>query len=298
MSTAQLTPLFGNDVLSRVERMRLFPRRKLTDRRRGEHLFGKGGSSTEFSDFRDYVPGDDVRYVDWNIFLRLNRPFVKLFHHEEQMHIVLVVDASASMAFENKLLRAQQLTAALGVMGLFSLEPVSVHVINDAGRASPRLSPCTGRASLGKLLSFAQQIEPGGAAPVEDGITAMLNHHRGRGIAIILSDFLTFGDVRTAFNRLNSAGLETFAIQILGPTEIDPELAGDLRLEDSETGATLDVSGAAQLLSLYHEHRAAFARQLDELCQQRGGRFLATRSDEPLNTLLFDTLRRKGWVRG
>jgi len=101
----QFTTLFDNKTLSMLERMRLNPTRRLTNRSRGEHLSGKGGTSTEFSDYRNYVPGDDVRYIDWNIFARLNRPYMKQYQHEEEMHVVLILDASSSMDYEDKFLR-------------------------------------------------------------------------------------------------------------------------------------------------------------------------------------------------
>ena len=111
MATAQFTSLLENSTLARVERMRLTPLRRLTNRSRGEHLAGKGGTSTEFNDYRDYVAGDDMRYVDWNIFSRLNRPYLKLYRHEEEMHVVVLLDASSSMLFGSKFERARQLAA-------------------------------------------------------------------------------------------------------------------------------------------------------------------------------------------
>src|SRR6478609_10401896 len=115
-STSQFTSLLTNATLARVERMRMLPMRRRTNRSRGEHLAGKGGTSTEFNDYRDYVAGDDMRYIDWNIFSRLNRPYVKLYRHEEEMHVVILVDASTSMRFEGKLDLAKQLAGACGLM--------------------------------------------------------------------------------------------------------------------------------------------------------------------------------------
>jgi len=290
----QMTSLFDNRVLGRLELMRIVSSRRFTNRSRGEHLTGRGGSSTEFSDFRDYVPGDDVRFVDWNVFARLNRPYIKLFEIEEEMHVAIVVDASASMLFEQKLHRAKQLAAAFGVMGLMGTERVSVSAFRQEG--TERLRPCTGRASLAKLFTFIERIEGGGQAPLEQGVEAFLTRHVGKGLVVLLSDFLTFGDITKAFNRLFSSGLDILGIQILGPSEIDPELAGDIRLVDSETLSTLDVSSAADLLTIYHEHRESFARELATLCQQRFGRFLSIGSADPLDGVLFDLLRRRGWV--
>lgn len=295
--TAQFTSLLDNDVLSRVERLRMNPTRRLTNRSRGEHLSGKGGTSTEFSDYRDYVPGDDVRYVDWNIFSRLQRPYLKLYQHEEEMHVVILVDGSSSMLFENKFERARQLAGAFGVMGLMNVERVSAYSCNHVGKAPLMLPPCSGRVSIKRMFEFLERLEGGGDFPIEGAVEAVLRHHRGRGIAVLLSDFLTFGDLPRPLNMLFSAGLEIFAVQILSPVELDPEVTGDIRFIDCETGGTLDVSSAGDLLGLYHEHRLALEDELAMLCRQRSGRFLSINSRDPLEWVLFDLLLRQGWVR-
>jgi len=294
---AQFTSLLPNKVLAQLERMRLNPTRRLTNRTHGEHLSGKGGTSTEFTDYRDYVAGDDVRYVDWNIFSRLNRPYLKLYRHEEEMHVVVIIDASSSMMFENKFDLARRLAASFGVMTLMNIERLSVYSCNHVGDAPKLLPPCTGRVSMKRLFAFLEQIEGGGDFPIEEAVEAVLHRHRGRGIAVLLSDFSTFGDIQRSLNYLFSAGLEIFALQILSSAELDPELNGDLRLVDSETGHTLDVSSAGDLLGIYHQHRLAQEEQLATWCRQRSGRYLAVDSSEPLETILFDRLRRQGWVR-
>lgn len=295
MAEPQLTKLLANRDLDRLARLRLNVSRRFTNRSRGEHLAAKGGTSTEFCDYRDYTPGDDVRFVDWNIFARIERAYIKQFHQEEEMHVALLVDASNSMLFENKLTLARQLAAALGVLGLHGNEKVSAYALGSAG-AAPRLAPCRGRGAQGKLYAFLEAIEGGGDAPIERGIEGFLRQHSGRGVAVVLSDFLTDGDLRRAFNLLHSSGLEVFAVQILGPGEIDPDVAGDLRLVDCETLGNLDVSSAADLLAIYQEYRAAHTAQLLALCQQRAGKFLSISAAEPLERVLFDVMRRKGWI--
>jgi uncharacterized protein (DUF58 family) len=295
-TTKQITTLFDNKVLSQVERMRLNPTRRLTNRSRGEHVSGKGGSSTDFADYRNYVAGDDVRNVDWNIFSRLHKPYLKLFSHEEEMHIVLIVDASSSMMFEGKFERARQLAAALGVMGLMNMEKVSAYSCNHIGTQPACMAPCTGRTSMKRLFDFLENIEAGGDFPIERAIDAVLARHRGRGIAVLLSDFLTLGELQQPLNLLFRSGLEIFALQILSPVELNPEVTGDLRFVDSETGASLDVSSVGELLGIYHEHREALAEELSLMCRQRAGRFLSLNSADPLEVVLFDELRRRGWV--
>lgn len=296
-NTAQFTSLLDNQALSRLERMRLNPTRRLTVRSRGEHLAGKGGSSIEFTDYRDYSAGDDVRSVDWNIFSRLHRPYVKLYRHEEEMHVMILVDASSSMLFEGKFERAKQLAAAFGLMGLMGLERVSVYSCNHRGKEPSLLPPCTGRINRKRLFEFLEGIQGGGDFPADQAVQAVLRRHRGRGIAVLLSDFLTFGDLHRPLNMLFSSGLEVFAMQVLSPTELNPEVTGDIRFVDCETGETLDISSAGGLLSIYHEHRAALAEDLATMCRQRSGRFLSIGSQDSLDWVLFDLLRRRGWVR-
>jgi uncharacterized protein (DUF58 family) len=292
-SAAQITSLLTNRDLDRLARLRLNASRRFTNRARGEHLAAKGGTSTEFCDFRDYAPGDDVRFVDWNIFARINRPYLKQFHMEEEMHIALLVDASTSMTFQGKFELARQIAAAIGVLGLRGSEKVSAAVLGGAPRM---LRPCSGRSSQRKLFAFLEGIESGGDVPVDVAIEGFLRHHSGRGVAIVLSDFLTTGDLRRAFNLLSSAGLEIFALQILCPAELSPEISGDFRLVDCENESTLDISNAGDLLALYHEYRDALEAQLSGLCAKRKGRFLSTSSAEPFERLFFETMRRKGWV--
>jgi len=293
----RLTPLLSNEALSRLERLRINAGQRFTSKSTGEHLSGKGGRSVEFSDYRDYAPGDDVRFVDWNIFARLNRPYLKLYHQEEELHVVILLDASSSMGFEGKLDRARQLAAAFGLMGLFGRERVSVYSFNDSGAAPNRLAPCVGRANMLKIFGFIERIEAGGDAPVEEGMESFLKHHAGRGVAVLLSDFLTFGDLTRAFNLIFGAGLEIFAVQILAPSEIDPDVTGDTRLVDCETEGNLDVSSAGDLLDLYQEYRISYERRLAVLCQQRSGHFLSISSQAPLEWVLFDLFPRRGWVR-
>ena len=294
MPAAQITSLLSNRDLDRLARLRLNASRRFTNRARGEHLAAKGGTSTEFCDFRDYSPGDDVRFVDWNIFARINRPYLKQFHMEEEMHVVLLIDASTSMTFEGKLDLAQRLAAAFGMLGLRGSEKVSAYV---AGADSPALlRPCSGRSAASKLFAFLENLPSGGSEPIEKGIESFLRQHRGRGVVIVLSDFLTTGELRRGFNLLFNAGLEAFALQILGPKEITPEITGDFRLVDSEVESNLDISSVGDLLAIYQEYRAAHEAQLSALCQQRSGRFLSVNAVEPFERVFFDLLRKKGWV--
>ncbi|MBV9127300.1 MAG: DUF58 domain-containing protein [Verrucomicrobia bacterium] len=303
-AASAVTSLLSNADLDRLARLRLRPLQRLTSRTRGEHLGGKGGTSTEFCDYRDYAAGDDLRHVDWNAFSRLHRPYLKVFHTEEERHVLLVLDASSSMRFEGKLSRAKSLAAAFAALALRGHERLSAfafYASENSSRQMARLPSCAGRMSLRKAFAFIEAIDEtrGGDLTLELGIERALQQHSGgRGIAIVISDFLTAGDLGRAFNLVAGAGLELWALQLLGPSERDPALAiqGDLRLVDSETVQALDLSAAGDLLALYHEYRLAHEQRLQAICQARAGRFVSLGSDEPLNTVLFDRLRRLGWI--
>lgn len=297
MRNSVKTSLLNPSQLTRVERLRLNSSRRFTSRMRGEHLAGRSGSSNEFSDYRDYVAGDDTRFVDWNVFARLRRPYMKLYREEDEMNVVLLIDASASMADEEKFDRARQLAACFGIMALFGGERLSAYCLRETGEPIAQWKPARGRGQAAKFAHFLEGLEPGGDAPLEHCIESALRYHRGRGMAIILSDFLTLGDLKQPFNRLFSQGLETMAVQILSARELAPELSGDARLVDCETDTTLDVSANAYLLELYHEHLAELQQTLSSLSKARGGRFLSLSSADSLERMLFDQVMRAGWIR-
>ena len=214
--------LLSPKTVNRLERMRFNPRQRLTSRHRGDHLRGRGGSSTEFSDYRDYSPGDDTRFIDWNIFSRLQRPYLKLFHLEEEMNVVIIVDGSKSMDFDGKFEMAQKLAAALSTIGLHSNEKVSLYLVQDSNRSVPEhISPSSGRFHKNAFFQFIENAQAGGSLQLHEGIEQVIKHHTGKGLAIVISDFMTIGDMNKAFNLLFSNGLAPYALQILSPAELN-----------------------------------------------------------------------------
>jgi hypothetical protein len=178
------------------------------------------------------------------------------------------------------------------MVGLLNGERVSAYVSNGGAR----LPACRGRASLRRMFGFLESVQAAGPEPLEAAMESLLKHHRGRGVCVVASDFLSFGDIPRGLNRLYAAGLEVLGIQILAPTEIDPQIAGDFRLVDAETQGTLDVSSTAELLAIYDEHRRAHEAELASGCARRGGRFVSISSESSVESVLFDVLRRQGWL--
>lgn len=284
--------------INRLERMRFNPRQRLTSRHRGDHLRGRGGSSTEFSDYRDYSPGDDTRFIDWNIFSRLQRPYLKLFHLEEEMNVVIILDASKSMAFDKKFEMAQKMTAALSTIGLHSNEKVSLYIIQNKEQSVPEhISPCSGRFHKNAFFKLIENTEAGGSLQLNEGIEQVVKHHKGKGMAFVISDFMTIGDMNKAFNLLFSNGLAPNALQILAPSELNPELNGDIRFVDSESAAILDISAVGSLTEIYHEYLYNLQTNLSEHCQKRSGLFFCTDSHTDPEDVLLNTMVRRGWIK-
>ncbi|MFO1528481.1 MAG: DUF58 domain-containing protein [Kiritimatiellia bacterium] len=296
MSARALTPLLTNAQIHRIERLRIGASRRFTNRGRGEHLAGRGGASTEFADFRDYHEGDDIRYIDWNIYSRLRRPYLKIFRTEEEMHVVIIVDASASMRFDGKHGRALSLAAAFGISGLLAGERVSVVTFNAAKspeRLPPRsasVSPCAGSFRLPRLGTRTRR----GHARRRRR-TRALRLHRSRGAALLLDDFLTPGDLRRTFNQLRWRQPEILATTSMARRRrpADRRRPPPRRQRNRRHARRLLLPA---LMDAYHDHRAGFLRGIEQGARRRGGNFLSLDAAEDLDHQLFDTLRRRGWL--
>lgn len=236
--------------------------------------------------------------MDWHAFARLQRPYLRLFRLEEDRHLVLLVDASASMRGSGKFERARQLAAAFACLGLASGDRVSLWCFGAPGDAR-RIAPLRGMQMLSRALAACAALEPAGTADANltppQAVARVLARHIGRGACLLISDFTHDGEPEPALNRLHAAGLEPLGIQVLARDELDPDPGGDARLIDSETGAGLDVSTAAGALEMYLEALAAHRNRLAAAFAGRGGRFAACADDEDLRALLLDRLRRHGW---
>lgn len=288
--------LLPPDVLARVERLTLVTRRRLTARGSGAHRSSRSGRSLEFKDHRPYSRGDDVRLLDWSLLARTRRPWLRVYHDEEEQHVALLVDASASMGFEDKLLRARQLAAAFAAMVLRAGDRVSVHAFGPGGLRGT--AAARGRAGLAPLLGFLDALGPaGGKQTLEEALTTAAPRLGGRGAVVLLSDFLTQGDLGRAANLAAGSGFEPIGLQILGPSELAPQLDDDVRLVDSETDAVLDVAAGEELLQRYHRLLRDQQAALVGLCGGRGGRFVRVDSSQEPLALLYGPLRRSGLVR-
>ena len=245
MATAQ-APLLSPQLLAQLERLELVSRKIFRGRLKGERRSKRKGHSVEFADFRSYVPGDDLRFIDWNTYARLDRLFLKMFLEEEDLHFYTLIDASASMQFgtPTKLEYAKQLAAALGFIGLIRGDRVRIETLGQPLRSpGPTLR---GRRSLWRMLDHLAAIEPGQTVSLAEGVKNFSLRNTGKGILLLITDLMDKSGYETALRYLVSQQMDVYLIHVLSVEEVDPDIQGDLKLVDCEDADTAEITASAR----------------------------------------------------
>ena len=250
----------------------------------------------EFADHRTYVPGDDFRYLDWNLYGRLDRLFLKLYEEERELPVSIFLDASESMAFgaPPKFDFARQVAGAVGYVALCGFDRVSVSVFPEAaGEAAARgaLRSVRGRRSALEFFQNLNQLKAQGTAELNEALRRGALQARQPGVGVVLSDFLDPAGYEAGLGALVARGFQVSAVQILAPEEINPSSYGDLRLVDAETGQKQEVSFGRYRLAAYQRTVQNYCQRLREFCQSRGINSFMASSDTPLEQLLLKQLR-------
>src|SRR6516165_4739724 len=259
-------PLLDPKFLARLEQLELVSRKIFLGRMKGERRSKRKGQSVEFADYRNYVIGDDLRFLDWNLFARLDRLFIRLFMEEEDLHFYILLDNSLSMDFgtPSKLHYAKQLAAALGFIGLVNMDRVVIEAFND--RLIQSMPAARGRRSLWRMMDFLQKIEPAGPSDLQKALKSFSIKCSGKGIVVLLSDFMDKGGYEEALRYLVARQLDIYVVQILSQEEIDPEVTGDLKLVDIEDADEAEITVSGPLLRRYKENLNAYRAALHSFC--------------------------------
>lgn len=298
------------EFLRRLERLAIVAKKVQLGVNKGERRSKRKGISVEFADYRDYVQGDDLRFVDWNIFARLGALYLKLFQEQEDLTVHLLIDASTSMRFgsPSKIEFACKLAAAIGYIALVGYDRVSVEVLkmgtvpgehSETGLSpfSTRLPRCRGKGSAHKLFSFIQSIEPGGGTELERACRSYVTRNRARGVALLLTDFFDETGFEGCLRRLQQSGSDLYVVHVLAPEEIDPPITGDLKLVDCETHAFTEVSVSRSLLKRYKANLHGFCDSIRRFCLARGIVYIPASTETPVEQLTLDVLRQGGMLR-
>jgi uncharacterized protein (DUF58 family) len=291
------SPLLSPELLAQLEKLELVTRRIFRGRMKGERRSKRKGQSVEFADFRNYVPGDDLRFIDWNTYARLDRLFLKMFLEEEDLHFFALIDASQSMDFGDptKLYYAKQLAAALGFIGLVRADRVRIESIGQPLRSAGPIF--RGRKSLWRMFAHLDAIEPGQNVPLAEGVKNFCLRNPGKGVLVLISDLMDKQGYESALRYLVSREMDVYVIQILSQEEIDPDVKGDLKLVDCEDADIAEISVSAPLIARYKQTLNAFVEGAKTFCTRRGMNYLLARNDVPVDQLVSSYLRKRGLVR-
>lgn len=289
--------LLSPETLGRLERLELVTRKIFRGRMKGERRSKRKGQSVEFADHRKYVPGDDLRFIDWNLYARLDKLFLRLYMEEEDLHFYALIDTSASMKFGNptKLYYAKQMAAALGYIGLCRSDRIKVEPLSD--QVGPPAAALRGKSSLWKLLKHLNSLPESKSVSLQEGVRNFCIRNPGKGIVVLLSDLMDKSGYEAAIRTLVARQYDVYVIQILCEEELNPDLTGDLRLVDCEDLDTADISVSPRLLEKYHQTLQAFVGQIRQFCARRGIVHMTCSTSQDVDQLVGTYLRTRGLVR-
>lgn len=288
--------LFDQRFQRRLEYLSIVSRRRFRGRLRAERRSRKAGSGIEFADHREYAPGDDFRYLDWNLYARSGRLLLRLFEEEEDLLVHLLIDSSRSMVFgaPPKLEYAKRLVAALAYLALANLDRVSV--VSFAPDLEQRLAPTRGKNRIFKILAFLNALEAEGTTSTQAAMRTFVAQQKRKGVAIVVSDFYDPSGFEEGINTLRYHRFEPYVIQVFDPLEARPTLAGDLQLVDQETGVARDVTVTPQMLARYVRVHESYRRRIAEFCASKQVPYFGVETSVPFDDAVLDILRRGGLV--
>lgn len=283
--------------MARLERLEFVSRKIFAGKMRGERRSKRKGESVEFADYRPYVAGDDLRFLDWNIYGRLDRLFLKLFLQEEDLHVGVMLDASGSMDWGTpaKGFYAKQVAAALGYIGLCNFDRIGIYPYAD-GLKQP-MSGVRGRNMMNRVIDYLHSIEFEGGSDLTLACKQYAIRYPQPGLLIVLSDFFDKGGYEQALRYLLGRHLDVYVVQLLSPQELNPNISGDLRLVDVEDDDTAEVTVGRALLQRYKQNLEAYCLALRTFCTQRDISYLFADTDVPFDQLVLKYLRRRGLLK-
>lgn len=285
---ALLAPSF----LARLERLQLATRRPLAGHLAGEHRSKRHGTSLDFADYREYHPGDDFRRIDYNLLARLDTLLIKLFEADDDLSVRLLVDTSASMGSNGKLVQAQRVAAALGFVALVRRDAVTLTMFPH-DRPAPRY---VGRHAAPRLFNHLESLTAAGPTAMSTAMSRHLAQPGASGLTILISDLLT-PEWEQSISRPTARGSDLVVVHILARTDIEPNLFGDIDVVDREDTTRVPVSLSAETSAQF---TAVASRWLDSValrCRQVGAGYVRVFADDELERLLLANWRNEGVLR-
>src|SRR3954470_13116297 len=237
--------LFDDEFQRKLDYLAMVSRRVFSGAMRAERRTKKTGSGVEFADHRDYAPGDDFRYLDWSAYQRFDRLLIRLYEEEEDLSIYFILDASSSMAFGDgeKLRQAKRLCAALAYVGLANLHRIAIRPATD--EISGRMPQTRGKARIFRIFRFLRDVRAEGTTDLGEAMKTFAAQHKRRGLAVLLTDLYDPAGFERGINVLRYNKFEPFVLHVVDTSEASPDLKGDVRIYDCETGEEREVTVTA-----------------------------------------------------
>ncbi|MSR33835.1 MAG: DUF58 domain-containing protein [Phycisphaerales bacterium] len=296
----KLDDLLHPSLVASLERLDLMSRKMLQGRMQGERRSRRRGQGMDFADFRPYAAGDDLRFVDWNIYGRLDRLFLKMFLEEEDLGLVIAIDGSASMdsGTPNKFDVARRIAMALGYVGLVNQHRVTLALLQE-GRANC-LSALRGRRRTAEAASWLIEQKAAGTSGFDSACRALASARLGRGMVIVISDYLLREGYESGLSALAARGWDVFALQILSPEEMDPRQGDqslDVRLIDSENKSEVEITLSNTVVREQKRRLESFNATLRATCLKLGVRQMTIDSSVDYQKFLLESLRKQGLLK-
>ena len=292
--------LLNDQFFSRLEALSLNLRSNLSGYFGGKHFVSTYGQTVEFADYREYQLGDDIRRIDWNLYSRFEKYFLKLFTDERQMQVQIFLDCSASMGKDNEAKSSYAIAtaAALGFLAVQDMDRLSFHFMRENKSDNP-FGSLVGKNAFFRAMGAIEKMEFDGEIDIEACVKKCPTTGSNNGLTVIISDFLTESDWKKAVEYLRYKRRQVLLVQILTPDEIDPSYDGRVNLIDVESVDLADVKNmkmkiTRSMLKAYEEAMRDFKQDIKNFCSKRDVDFISLRTDEPIERVLFSELLKVG----
>jgi len=293
--------LFDEEFQRKLEYLALVSRRVFAGRIRAERRTKKTGSGVEFADHREYQPGDDIRYLDWNVFQRFDRLLLRLYEEEEDLAIYFVLDTSASMSYAlpgaapRKLSYGKRIAAALAYVALANLDRVEIVTTSD--RVMGRMPETRGKARIFKIFRFLRAATADGLTNLEDAMRTFVAQHKRRGIVVLVSDLYDPAGFEQGINVLRYNKFEPFVVHVVDRDEGKPKLQGDVLVYDCETGDEREVTVTGAVLERYAKAYEDYLAQVERFCSAKQVPYVRADVSVSFDEMVLRVFRRGGFLR-
>ncbi len=293
----QKAELFDDEFQRKLETLAIVSRRVFAGRMRAERRTKKKGSGIEFADHRNYVPGDDFRYVDWNVYQRFGRLLVRLVRRRRRPQHLL----HRGLLHEHGLRRRQEVrpgaspAAALAYVGLANLDRVTIVAANDSIVA--RMPTTRGKGRIFRVFEFLRHVEPDGVTDLKDSLKTFVAQHKRRGLAVLISDLYDPAGFEHGINVLRYNKFEPYVLHVVDPREARPTLKGDVRIYDCETGEEREITVTQKMLERMERAWNDYQAEIERFCVSRQVPYFVADVETPFDEQVLKVFRRGGFLR-